>query len=541
MTAHSKEDRVKEYAQCKDTKTKENMLMRMRNIGNHLHNIKVLKQGQGTLIVVHRPSEQTHPDAHRDYVPCPDCYGYFRKSLLYRHECHNSKREAKVKANDRVRNGQCLLPGQPEQREFAKFLLSFRCDAVSRVAKSDTLIMKFAERKFEKNGHDSDMHNCIRSEVRKVAQVLIELRGILHDDNLSLTECIAPEKFDDVVDATKRMCGYDDISQLYEKPSLAKEIGRCMKKCALLHKSESLQNGDEYQEQKATKFVQLMELTWNQRVSHHALRTLAKKRMNAPCLLPVTSDVLTLSSYLDDRVKNCIENLESDVGSASSVIASWRELCSSALSQIIMFNRRRQGEVSKMKLSEFTRRRQHHHDDDVVEHGLSKFEKTLCKSLQRIEITGKRGRTVPVLRTQSMEKSLSTLVVYRDKAGINPQNLFLFARANYSLGHVRGCDSLRDAAEESGVLHPETLRSTKLRKQIGTISQVINLKHHELDILADFMGHDLSIHRKYYRLPEQTFQAAKISKLLLALENGQMSSFAGKTLDDINISAAYAG
>ena len=108
---------------------------------------------------------------------------------------------------------------------------------------------------------------------------------------------------------------------------------------------------------------------------------------------------------------------------------------------------------------------------------------------------------------------------------------------HYSLGHVRGSDSIREAAADSCVKHPETLTSTKLRKQIATISQVVNLKDHELDVLADFMGHDIRIHRQYYRLPEQTFQAAKIAKLLLAVEKGELASFRGQSLDDINISA----
>ena len=66
---------------------------------------------------------------------------------------------------------------------------------------------------------------------------------------------------------------------------------------------------------------------------------------------------------------------------------------------------------------------------------------------------------------------------------------------------------------------------------------MVNLKDHELDVLADFMGHDIRIHRQYYRLPEQTFQAAKIAKLLLAVEKGELASFRGQSLDDINISA----
>jgi hypothetical protein len=67
------------------------------------------------------------------------------------------------------------------------------------------------------------------------------------------------------------------------------------------------------------------------------------------------------------------------------------------------------------------------------------------------------------------------------------------------------------------------------------MSKVLNLKDNEMDDLADFLGHDIRVHRQYYRLPEGTLQLAKISKILMALERGELSEFKGKNLDQINI------
>ncbi|XP_033725863.1 uncharacterized protein LOC117315678 isoform X2 [Pecten maximus] len=49
------------------------------------------------------------------------------------------------------------------------------------------------------------------------------------------------------------------------------------------------------------------------------------------------------------------------------------------------------------------------------------------------------------------------------------------------------------------------------------------------------MGHELAVHRKFYRLPEDVTELAKVSKLLLAVENGCASRFKGKYLDDIDM------
>ncbi|XP_039676096.1 uncharacterized protein LOC120571287 [Perca fluviatilis] len=56
-----------------------------------------------------------------------------------------------------------------------------------------------------------------------------------------------------------------------------------------------------------------------------------------------------------------------------------------------------------------------------------------------------------------------------------------------------------------------------------------------MDILANFLGHDIRVHRQYYRLPEGTMQLAKVSKVLIALEQGRLSDFKGMSLDQIQI------
>lgn len=62
----------------------------------------------------------------------------------------------------------------------------------------------------------------------------------------------------------------------------------------------------------------------------------------------------------------------------------------------------------------------------------------------------------------------------------------------------------------------------------------MDLKENELEWLCTHMGHDIGVHRQYYRLPQNTIEVAKIGKLLLAIEQGS-SKYKGKTLDDINM------
>lgn len=43
-----------------------------------------------------------------------------------------------------------------------------------------------------------------------------------------------------------------------------------------------------------------------------------------------------------------------------------------------------------------------------------------------------------------------------------------------------------------------------------------------------------SIHNQYYRLPDDTLQLSRVSKILLAAESGQLHKLKGKTLDEFD-------
>jgi hypothetical protein len=63
----------------------------------------------------------------------------------------------------------------------------------------------------------------------------------------------------------------------------------------------------------------------------------------------------------------------------------------------------------------------------------------------------------------------------------------------------------------------------------------------QLEELARHMGHELSVHRQFYRLQEDVIEMAKISKLLLVVEQGNAHQFAGLSVDDIRLEGRHLG
>uniref|UniRef100_A0A3B4ZW97 Si:ch73-211l13.2 n=1 Tax=Stegastes partitus TaxID=144197 RepID=A0A3B4ZW97_9TELE len=132
-----------------------------------------------------------------------------------------------------------------------------------------------------------------------------------------------------------------------------------------------------------------------------------------------------------------------------------------------------------------------------------------------------------------MLSALNLLVKQREACGVLKDNNYVFARPG-AMSHFRGSDCLRGFAMECGAKCPKSLTSTRLRKHAATLSTVLNMTDTEMDQLANFLGHDIRIH-EFYRLPEKTLQLAKISKVLMALEQGRLAEFHGKNLDEIGI------
>ncbi|XP_033624084.1 uncharacterized protein LOC117287542 [Asterias rubens] len=70
---------------------------------------------------------------------------------------------------------------------------------------------------------------------------------------------------------------------------------------------------------------------------------------------------------------------------------------------------------------------------------------------------------------------------------------------------------------------------------LATVSQILALNEHQLETLADFMGHDLRVHREYYQLPDTVQRLTKLSRLFLSLERGNLVSQHGKSLEELHV------
>ncbi|XP_041917916.1 uncharacterized protein LOC121682003 isoform X2 [Alosa sapidissima] len=465
-----------------------------------------------------------------DFLHCLSCQGLFKRRFLWKHmkRCTLARQCGVLKpGKNRIQslcaNAQPVPVGV--SAKLWKLLSEMSQDDVTHAAKNDVCIVKMGEQMFNKIGHDPSKHEYIRQKMREVGRLL--LAGTQESPMKTMEDFILPSNFPHVVNAVKDVAGFDSNSNSFKIPSLALKLGHSLQKIASIIECNAMISGKKKIVENAQHFKQIYRTCWNENVSSSALKTLSEAKWNTPQLLPFTEDVKKMHMYMDQKQKEAYQQLTNEESSRN-----WVDLAEVTLAQLILFNRRREGEVSKMRLTAFTETDVPLHAD--VAEALTALEKKLCEHFKRIEIRGKRDRKVPLLLTPAMQASMELLVKTRASCEVLENNIYFFARPRQET-FIRGYKCIHQFAKECQAKYPERLSSTKLRKHVSTLSKVLNLKDTEMDQLADFLGHNIAVHRKFYRLPEGTLQLAKVSKVLMAMERGCLMDYKGKNLDEIEI------
>ncbi|XP_056448662.1 uncharacterized protein LOC130384480 isoform X1 [Gadus chalcogrammus] len=511
------------------SKERKILLEKIRNKGNFKHNTTVLQAGEGPLKVKRQPKANIMAEK---FIHCVYCRGMYIRKELWRHV-----RRCPCKPEGlNEEPGRTKVLGLAAAQESAscqqiscgvwKLLGVMKQDEVAIIVRNDLSIIQFAQSLYNKHGQDPTKYDYIRQKIREVGRFLLCLHTefSIH----TMEEAVKPANFQRVMRAVKKVSGFDEETHSFLTPSLALKLGHSLHKiCDIIH-CRALMAEDEDRIRSTDIFKKLYTSKWSELVSHGALNTLRDPKYHKPSTLHFTEDVQIFHRYLDKSAEEAFGNLK-EVATSQN----YARLAKVTLAQIIVFNRRRAGEVSKMLLKSFLERDNTKPHEDVAM-GLSKTEQRLCNYFCRVEMMEKGGRKVAVLLTPSMVDALSLLASNRTESGVCATNLSLFARPK-AMSHYRGHDCLRVHASQCGAKHPEHLRSTQLRKHVATLSRVLNLKNNELDQVADFSGNDIRVHRDFYRLPVPTTQLAKISKLLLSMEKGHLSGMQGKSLDEIEI------
>ena len=259
-----------------------------------------------------------------------------------------------------------------------------------------------------------------------------------------------------------------------------------MKVCTILW-GQAMRQNDEDAKKRAKDFQKLYECEWSVKVSSRVLKDMKDVKLNKKQEQPLDGDIKKLSDGLQAEIQEWTEKLEHE--------PSWtagKKLSDAMVAFLILFNRKRSGEVGKMLLKNYVDAKEANidYDKDEAFQTLTAFERKIAQSHLLIKLIGKKDRHVPLLLPSFMEKSMDLLVdpAIRKRIGVPSGNKFLFPVRRED-GHVEPCSILKNFAmnPKFGLQRPDLIKTTGLRKALATSVQYLNLPENQLDWLAGFM------------------------------------------------------
>ena len=507
----------------------EKKLKELRYKGNYRYNVECIRKGEGNLIVMRSPRCQKDPSK---YLPCPYCYGFLCSREMSKHCKVCQFRPPKFTVSSPTESAKLLLLPHLQvtaSEELKKdVLMKMRDDTVKSTILSDHLILAFGNTQLSKQrASEGEKFSYLSYRIRILGKLRLECEK-LTGNNLPLLKLLQPINFDLVVKSVQKMTMGKDSPK-----SLGLKIGHAVRKCCEIARCMAIKTGDEEQKCHAENFRTLMESEYSDVVSSSLLREIYDTKLNKDTVLPITSDLVRLSRFITDSLQNAMKEMVTVPGETSYFKLSKLTLC-----KIIFFNKRRGGEASRMTVSDFVNRPNWsaRHNEDIY-NSLSELEKKLCEKLDMLKIKGKRGRHVPIILTPDLIKAMDILFRDRCHIGFLESNKYFFATRGEK--YLRGHDVLNEIVSQVDLNNAAAITSTNLRKYVATVTQIVSLEKEELEWVADHLGHNIEVHRSFYRLQESTLEVSKVSKLLLAIESGNTNTIAGKKLSDITIEHCF--
>ena len=337
---HRHKEKVYDLVNETDKEKRNVLLLTLRNLGNHKHNMAVLEKKEGEIIVIHRPQGDAD---YQNYVPCRYCYGYLSKNAIWKHNCLLAPKSEDGATVPRIRKGGKELLQQAHDGEtigFSGMMNGMKQDDDGLVAAKDALILQYGRSLCNKFGGDREQFNYIRSKMRQIARLLRHLRKIGSQPSVAMTDFIHPTKFKLMIQAAKECAGFNENA--YEKPSSAIKSGGILKRLAEMKQTGALQRGDTAEADSCTQFIKLCKLNWANEVSSVASRNLSDRKRLGVLVIPLTEDIMKLNEFLTALADTNIHM----VAESSEAFMSLTQV---TLAKVLLFNRKRQGEVSRIK------------------------------------------------------------------------------------------------------------------------------------------------------------------------------------------------
>ena len=530
-----------------------------RNKGDHKHNMRVLEEKRGELIVSQRP---TRDFRSMNYGPCAKCRLWvFKLNLLKHHEkCVCVDTSKKEKNFTRTTGNLAMdsdiladrIPVKMSDEMKDQVLGKLNIDEIGQTAKRDALILMLGKHWWRRAKKKLNRRRTVAEKIRRCAKLLLTARDILkHTEHgtsspeehgtLSMWGMLRPKYFDVLVDAAiKTTAPHGEGSEDFMKhPTPAIKVKYDLSRMTedKIHYCSQKQDSTDAEilkkkysdtRQQAQSFLHSLTKEWHNKVVVVAERFLRERQLDKIERLPLPDDVKLLNTYLRQECSSL------DVDTSEVDMKHFLKNCKVIAARLQIFNRRRPIEVSGIQLKFYKNRSSEANIDKALTTPIDSKELAIFNSLDLIWTEGKGNQFVPVLVPEECHRALEWIAsdVVRKQVGVHDSE-YLFPTLSTSFPVVSASEALKDAAYAAGLKYPERIGAHQMRHYMATLAQVMSLTDFQFQHVLKHLGHTWKVHLDNYRLAAPSVERMELGKILLMQARNVQNLFQSRSLADV--------
>ena len=340
---HAEETEVKRILSlAKDDNQRKGLLTLLRNKGNHRHNLTVVSEKRGELLMSRRPTRTAAPLLVSSYMPCPSCFAWVQdiaKHRSFTNRCVSNTEKLTKRAAILLSSTQLGRHTEASEKLQREVMSKMAGDSIGCIAREDALIVQIGNDTIMKNLKNTLQRGSYAScKMRLCARILQRIREIAGDVRLSWQQVLAPQHFKLVVKAVAFVSGATGDS--FEHPSNALKAGYHVKELANIKEALAVMERNKEEAEDARDFLLVCRKNWVTEISAVACATLTERTFNKLVDLPRPADLQRLSQHLQ-REAGLITSIDDE--------ESYRHAVEVTQARLLTYNKRRPGELQSIK------------------------------------------------------------------------------------------------------------------------------------------------------------------------------------------------
>ena len=403
---------------------------------------------------------------------------------------------------------------------FSKEILSrLDCDDVGDICRTDPTIRLIGRELFKKDIKKVDKEMETRKSVMADMRLLGALLLSMKEENSALTgrDIFERSNFECLETGVHKITTYEDGKLKYGKKQ--KLLHSIINGGKILHADLLIKHQDPDAEE-VSKFLDILKHKKNAVFgdAQYQINVARQERLRAPEAKVNEKFVANLHKYIRDTIAKLSDEY--------TIIdqAAFIELRDAICTRITLFNGRRGGEPSRMKITQFKDALQGRWINKDALTKLKESEKALFKKLIIAYQTGKGNHLVPVLIPVECINGLRILINtdIRKSATVWEGNVYLFPNTQLSRDHVLGWASISKMCKDAGV--EALLTATSNRKRVSTLYAESPVPESDREFFYNHMGHSAAVNKGTYQFPLAIQAVLKVGPHFVAFD-GKYSVF----------------